>query len=71
MTDFHNPFDLVDHQLLLKKLRIYQFSDMSLSWFKSYPSHRTQQEVTNDMGNFYLQYQYILLIFSDKAMSLK
>ena len=40
VIDFRKAFDLVDHQLLLKKLRIYQFSDMSLSWFKSYLSNR-------------------------------
>ena len=33
MTDFRKAFDLVDHQLLLKTIRIYKFSDMSLSWF--------------------------------------
>ena len=32
MIDFRKAFDLFDHQLLLKKLRVYQFSDMSLSW---------------------------------------
>ena len=30
MIDFRKAFDLVDHQLLLKKLRIYQFSDMRI-----------------------------------------
>ena len=48
MIDFRKAFDLVDNQLLLKKLRIYQFSDMSLYWFKSYLSNRTQQVVIND-----------------------
>ena len=33
MIDFRKAFDLVDHQLLLNKLRIYRFSDLSLSWF--------------------------------------
>ena len=33
MIDFRKAFDLVDHHLLLKKIRIYKFSDMSLSWF--------------------------------------
>ena len=51
MIDFRKAFDLVDHQLLLKKLRIYQFSDMSLSWFKSYLSNRTQQVVINDCSS--------------------
>ena len=51
MIDFCEAFDLVDHQLLLKKLRIYQFSDMSLSWFKSYLSIRTQQVVIKDCSS--------------------
>ena len=51
MIDFRKAFDLVDHQLLLKKLRIYQFSDMSLSWFKSYLSNRIQQVVINDCSS--------------------
>ena len=51
MIGFRKAFDLVDHQLLLKKLRIYQFSDMSLSCFKSYLSNRTQQVVINDCSS--------------------
>ena len=51
MIDFRKAFDLFDHQLLLKKLRIYQFSDMSLSWFKSYLSNRTQQVVIKDCSS--------------------
>ena len=50
MIDFRKAFDWVDHQLLLKK-RIYQFSDISLSWFKSYLSNRTQQAVINDYSS--------------------
>ena len=51
MIDFRKAFDLVDHQLLLKKLRIYKFSDMSLSWFKSYLDNRTQQVVINNSSS--------------------
>ena len=49
--DFRKAFDLVDHQLLLQKLRIYLFSDMSLSWFKSYLDNRTQQVVINNASS--------------------
>ena len=35
MIVFRKAFDLVDHQLLLKKLRIYKFSESTLIWFKS------------------------------------
>ena len=51
MIDFRKAFDSVNHQLLLKKLRTYQFSDMSLPWFKSYLSNRIQQVVINDCSS--------------------
>ena len=51
MIDFRKAFDLVDHQLLLNKLHIYKFSDMSLSWFKSYLDNRTQQVVVNNSSS--------------------
>ena len=40
--DFRKAFDMVDHTLLIKKLEYYKFSDVSLSWFKSYLSTRLQ-----------------------------
>ena len=40
--NFRKAFDVVDHQLLLRKLRLYRVSDPSLSWFKSYLSGRQQ-----------------------------
>ena len=51
MIDFRKAFDLVDHNLLLNKLRIYRFNDLSLSWFKSYLSKRTQQVVINNLSS--------------------
>ena len=51
MIDFRKAFDLVDHNLLLNKLRIYRFIDLSLSWFKSYLSNRTQQVVINNLSS--------------------
>ena len=41
-VDFRKAFDLVDHNILLKKLEIYQFSQVTLNWFKSYLSERKQ-----------------------------
>ena len=32
LVDFHKAFDLVDHNLLLQKLRYYRLSELSLSW---------------------------------------
>ena len=51
MIDFRKAFDLVDHQLLLKKLRIYKFSESTLLWFKSYLNNRTQQVVINNLNS--------------------
>ena len=51
MIDFRKAFDLVDHDLLLHKLRIYKFSETSLSWFKSYLDNRTQQVVINNSSS--------------------
>ena len=51
MIDFRKAFDLVDHQLLLKKLCFYKFSDMGLSWFKSYLDIGTQQIVINNSSS--------------------
>ena len=51
MIDFRKAFDLVDHDLLLRKLRIYKFSETSLSWFKSYLDNRTQQVVINNSNS--------------------
>ena len=36
-------FDLVDHKLLLQKLKQYKINKLSLLWFESYLSNRTQQ----------------------------
>ena len=51
MIDFRKAFDLVDHNLLLNKLRIYRFNYLSLSWFKSYLSNRTQHVVINNLSS--------------------
>lgn len=43
MVDFRKAFDLVDHDILLRKLKLYKCDDNSYSWFQSYLSGRTQQ----------------------------
>ena len=40
--DLRKAFDLVDHDFLLHKLRLYHFSDTSLMLMKSYLSNRSQ-----------------------------
>lgn len=41
-VDMCKAFDLVNHELLLQKLEIYNSNQSSLLWFKSYLSNRTQ-----------------------------
>ena len=36
MIDFRKAFDLVEHTLLLKKLKYYKISEETISWFSSY-----------------------------------
>ena len=40
--DFRKAFDVVDHEILMKKLKLYKLSETSLSWFSSYLSERKQ-----------------------------
>ena len=40
--DFRKAFDVIDHDLLLKKLSTYGVCPFSVAWFKSYLSERKQ-----------------------------
>ena len=40
--DLSAGFDVINHDLLIKKLKIYKFSDTTLSWFRSYLTNRYQ-----------------------------
>ena len=40
--DLRKAFDVVDHELLLKKLSLYKFNPTSLNWIKSYLTFRSQ-----------------------------
>ena len=42
MLDMSAAFDVVNHELLLKKLRLYGFNQTSLTWMTSYLSSRKQ-----------------------------
>jgi hypothetical protein len=43
LLDLRKAFDLIDHQCLIKKLEMYRCSDMSLRFFTSYLTDRTQK----------------------------
>ena len=45
--DFAKAFDKVDHNLLLKKLRLYGFSEQIIKWIQSFLTKRTQSVVIN------------------------
>ena len=40
--DLRKAFDVVDHEVRLKKLSVYKFSNTSLNWIKLYLTNRKQ-----------------------------
>ena len=42
LLDLSAAFDVVDHQILLQKLELYNCSQNTISWFRSYLEGRTQ-----------------------------
>ncbi len=46
--DFKKAFDIVDHQIMLKKIKLYRDSESTLQWFKSYliPTDRNSLHLT-------------------------
>ena len=49
MIDFRKAYDLVDHTLLLKKLKYYKISEETISWFSSYLLGRKQKVFVNNV----------------------
>ena len=49
MVDFKKAFDLVDHNLLLNKLKNYKISDTTLKWFSSYLIGRKEKVSINNI----------------------
>ena len=43
MVDFRKAVDLVDHDIFLKKLKLYKCDETCIAWFKFYLAHRSQQ----------------------------
>ena len=50
--DFAKAFDKVDHQLLIKKLRRYKFSEQLIAWITSFLTDRPQHVVINGVLSF-------------------
>ena len=49
LLDFSKAFQTIDHEILMTKLSfIYNFSQLALSWFKSYLTNRKQKIITSD-----------------------
>ena len=42
LVDYCKAFDMVDHKLLLEKLKVYGVENNAISWFKSYLVNRHQ-----------------------------
>lgn len=49
--DFRKAFDLVDHDILLKKLELYHISQNSVNWYRSYLTNRTQKVSFNNTSS--------------------
>jgi hypothetical protein len=53
LVDFKKAFDLVDHNILIKKLKIYKCNNSCIEWFRSYLSNRHQRvQINNQLSSF-------------------
>ena len=48
-TDFSKAFDLINHEILLEKLKLYRFDQKAINWFRSYLSNRRQRVKINNI----------------------
>ena len=55
LLDFSKAFDTVQHDLLLSKLKYYNFSQSSVNWFRSYLVNRQQRVMLPSKPNFLSQ----------------
>ena len=46
-VDFSRAFDTIDHNILIEKLKLHGFDDISLKFFKTYMTSRVQQTTVN------------------------
>jgi hypothetical protein len=47
LLDLKKAFDVVDHDIMAKKLEIYGFNNKALALFNSYMTNRTQVQIGN------------------------
>ena len=47
-VDYKKAFETLDHNILCRKLKMYNFSEISVSWFRSYLSNRKHVVRTNE-----------------------
>ena len=55
LVDFKKAFDLVDHQILMNKLKIYGIKDEALLWFNTYLTNRKQLVSINNCKSDFQQ----------------
>ena len=58
LIDFSKAFDMVDHDILLKKLSRYGIRGTAYSWLQSYLSSRKQYVYVNDSSSSLLDLRY-------------
>ena len=58
LVDFKKAFDLVDHQILIKKLELYGIKDEALQWFNNYLTNRKQQVSVNNCKSDFQHISY-------------
>ena len=52
LLDLKKAFDIVDHDIMARKLEIYGFNEKAFAVFNSYMTNRTQQEqIGNALSN--------------------
>ena len=50
--DFAKAFDKVDHEILLKKLKLYGIDGLVYNWIEGFLTNRTQEVVVNGFNSF-------------------